>query len=198
MKSRGEKIKVWDPFIRLFHWCIVSLFFCNYLLSDRGMWFERGNTLHRYAGYIVIGFVLARLIWGIIGTKNARFANFIPRPKEFVVYMKALLRGEHPYYEGHNPAGAVMIVFLLSGLLATGLTGWLSTLGDVFDGWQASVAAATDFVDWGDVHEVFANLTMLAAGIHITAVVVVSHMTRENLVHSMLSGYKYKPNNDQK
>ncbi len=193
MEFSSEKVKVWDAFVRIFHWSVVTLFFCNYLLSDRGMPFERGNTLHIYAGYVVIGFVLARLVWGFIGSPNARFKNFIPTFSEFKTYMQAMLRGEHPYHEGHNPAGAVMIVCLLSGLLLTGLTGWLASLSDVFDGWQASVAAATDFVDWGGVHEFFANLTMLGAGIHITAVVLVSHMTKENLVHAMLSGYKKKP-----
>jgi Cytochrome b len=193
MEFSSEKVKVWDLFVRIFHWTVVTLFFCNYVLSDRGMPFARGNTLHRYAGYIIIGFVLARLVWGIIGTKNARFKNFIPNLTEFKNYMRAMLRGEHPYYEGHNPAGAVMIICLLSGLLLTGLTGWLATLGDAIDGWQATVAAATDFINWGHVHSFFANLTMLGAGIHITAVVVVSHLTRENLVHAMLSGYKKKP-----
>ena len=192
MEFSSEKVKVWDAFVRIFHWTVVTLFFCNYLLSDRGMPFERGGTLHIYAGYIVIGFVLARLVWGFIGSHHARFKNFIPSVSEFKSYMQAMLRGEHPYYEGHNPAGAVMIVCLLSGLLLTGLTGWLASLADVFDGWQASVATATDFIDWGEVHEFFANLTMLGAGIHITAVVLVSHMTKENLVHSMLSGYKNK------
>jgi len=187
-----EKIKVWDPFVRLFHWTIVILFFCNYLLSDRGMPFARGDTLHRYTGYVVIGFVLARCIWGFIGTRHARFKSFIPKRSEFIDYMKAMLRGEHPYYEGHNPAGAVMILFLLAGLLATGITGWLTVIGNEYEGWQASVAAATDFIYWGDVHEIFANLTMLAAGIHITAVVLVSHLTHENLIHSMITGYKKK------
>lgn len=192
MQNQIEKIKVWDPFVRLFHWSVVILFFCNYFLSERGMLFERGNTLHQYAGYIVIGFVLARCIWGVIGTHHARFKNFVPKWSVFVDYMKAMRRGEHPHYDGHNPAGAMMILCLLSGLLATGLTGWLASLADVYDGWQAVVAGSLDFIDWGEVHEFFANLTMLAAGIHITAVVVVSHLTRENLVHSMITGYKKK------
>ena len=72
------------------------------------------------------------------------------------------------------------------------ITGWLTILGNEYEGWQASVAAATDFIYWGDVHEIFANLTMLAAGIHITAVVLVSHLTHENLIHSMITGYKKK------
>ncbi len=192
MGLSSEKVKIWDPFIRIFHWIVVTLFFCNYLLSDKGMPFERGGTLHIYAGYIVIGFVLARLIWGVIGSHHARFKNFIPKPAEFMTYMRAMLRGEHTNYEGHNPAGAVMILCLLSGLLLTGLTGWLASLADVFDGWRAGIAAATDFIDWEEMHEFFANLTMLGAGIHITAVLIISHLMGENLVHAMLSGYKKK------
>ncbi len=193
MAFSSEKVKVWDLFIRFFHWTVVTLFFCNYLLSGKGMPLERGGILHIYAGYIVISFVLARLVWGVIGSHHARFKNFLPTPAEFTAYVRALWRGEFPYYEGHNPAGSVMIVCLLSGLLFTGLTGWLSSLADVFDGSQGSVAAATDFIDWGEVHEFFANLTMLGAGIHITAVVISSHLTGERLIHAMFSGYKKKP-----
>lgn len=192
MKTPSGKIKVWDGFVRIFHWTVVILFFCNYFLDGRDQLFERGGTAHRYAGYIVLGFVLARLIWGFIGTKNAKFKNFIPTPTQFMTYCKELLSGKHPYHEGHNPAGAVMIVCLLTGLILTGLTGWLASLADAMDGWEASVAMATDFVDWGGVHEFFVNLTMLGAGIHILAVIVVSHLDRENLVHAMLSGYKKK------
>ncbi|MDD2341349.1 MAG: cytochrome b/b6 domain-containing protein [Tolumonas sp.] len=193
MNTKIEQVKVWDLFVRVFHWTIVTLFFCNYFLSERGLPFERGSIVHIYTGYVIIGFVLARLIWGIIGSKNARFSSFIPKPSEFIHYMKCLMKGKHNHYEGHNPAGAVMIVCLLSGLLITGLSGWLASLGDVFDGWQATVAAATDFVPWGDVHAFFANLTLLGAGIHIIAVMLVSHLTKENLVLPMLSGYKKKP-----
>lgn len=190
MNNQFTKVKVWDPFIRIFHWAVVILFFCNYFLSDKGQLFQRGSKYHIYAGYAIICFVLARLIWGIIGSKNARFTSFIPSWSEFVGYTKKLVKGEHPYYEGHNPAGAVMIVCLLCGLLITGITGWLASLSDAFDGWQAMVASATDRVPWGEIHGFFANLTMLGAGIHITAVVVVSYLTNENLIHSIISGYK--------
>ena len=193
MESSSGKVKVWDAFIRIFHWIVVTLFFCNYLLSNKGMPFERGGTLHINAGFIIIGFVLARLVWGLVGSHHARFKNFLPTPAGFITYVRALWRGEFPYYEGHNPAGSVMIICLLSGLLFTGLTGWLASLAGVFDGWQGSIAAATDFIDWDDVHEFFANLTMLGAGIHITAVVISSHLTGERLIHAMVSGYKKKP-----
>ncbi|MBS1204742.1 MAG: cytochrome [Proteobacteria bacterium] len=190
MNMHNKQIKVWDLFIRVFHWTVVILFFCNYLLSDRGQLFQRGSTLHIYAGYIIICFVLVRLIWGVIGSKNARFSSFIPSYTEFKEYTKKLLSGEHPYYEGHNPAGAVMIVCLLAGLLITGVTGWLASISDSIDGWQAAIASATDIVPWGDIHSFFANLTMLGAGIHITAVLAISYLTKENLVRTMISGYK--------
>lgn len=193
MEFSSGKVKVWDAFVRIFHWTVVTLFFLNYLLSDTGMPFERGGTLHIYAGYTIIGFVLARLVWGVVGSHHARFKNFLPTPADFIAYVRALWRGEFSYYEGHNPAGSVMIVCLLSGLLLTGLTGWLASLAGIFDGWQGSIAAATDFIDWGNVHEFFANLTMLGAGIHISAVVISSHLTGENLIHAMISGYKKKP-----
>ena len=83
-----------------------------------------------------------------------------------------------------------MIVCLLAGLLLTGATGWLASISDRIDGWQAVIASATDIVPWGDIHSFFANLTMVGAGIHITAVLVISYLTKENLIRTMISGYK--------
>lgn len=166
-------VRVWDLFVRLFHWSCAALFLANYTVL------EAGSRVHRYVGYSLITLVIARILWGFVGSPYARFSSFVPSPRQLRDYLSALRRGEHPYYLGHNPLGALMVLFLLFMLLMTGISGWLLTQ----DGF------------WSDhlmkgLHELCANAVMLAVGAHIAAVLWISHTTREPLVPAMLHGHK--------
>lgn len=166
-------VRVWDPVVRLFHWTVVIAVCLNLFIL------KPGRLYHRYAGYVVIGAVLVRLVWGFIGTRHARFSEFFPTPGRLVPYLKALVRGEEPRHIGHNPAAAVMMLALMVLLLATGVTGWMTTL-DAFWG-----------EDWLEMlHEGFANAIMVLALIHAAAAIVESLRHRENLVWSMVTGRK--------
>jgi len=178
----SKPVSVWDPFVRVFHWLTASLFLGNFLLSDDGLWLEGGNRLHRWVGYTLAALVVARVIWGFIGSYHARFRSFVPSISQMKSYVRELRLGRHPYYLGHNPAGALMILFLLFGLLATATTGWMLTLDSYYG------------EEWlEELHGLLANSVMAAVVVHVLAVVVVSLKTRENLVHAMLTGKKTPP-----
>ncbi len=108
---------VWDPMIRIFHWSLVAAFVVAYLTEDEMM------TLHVYAGYLIAGLLVFRVIWGFIGPRHARFSNFVYTPAEVLGYLKDMASGHPPRYLGHNPAGGAMIVLLLASLLVTGCSG---------------------------------------------------------------------------
>ncbi|OYX79776.1 MAG: cytochrome B [Bradyrhizobium sp. 35-63-5] len=166
-------VKVWDPFVRLFHWSLASLFLIAYLTGDAI------EKVHIAAGYTIGGLIALRIIWGFVGPKHARFVNFVRSPQVVLAYMRdvALLRA--PRYIGHNPAGGVMIIALLVMLAATAATGFSLTT-DVFWG-----------VRWlKEVHEVFANLTVGLVVLHVIGVVVASFEHKENLVKAMVTGRK--------
>ena len=112
-----NEIRVWDPFIRIFHWSLVVAFSIGYLSG------EEENALHIYSGYAVLGLVAFRLLWGIIGTKYARFTNFIYSPTAVFRYLKSLIERKPLHYVGHNPAGGWMIVALLLCLLVVSISG---------------------------------------------------------------------------
>lgn len=170
---RSKYVAVWDPVVRIFHWLVVAGYFANMFIT------EEGKAVHRWIGYAVIGAVLLRLIWGFIGTKHARFSDFIPTPSRLWRYVTSLLRGREPRYIGHNPAAALMIVALMSMLLLCGVTGWMQGL-DAFWG-----------VEWvQDLHETAANLILVLVGIHVAAAIIESLRHRENLVRSMITGRK--------
>ncbi|AVV84276.1 cytochrome B561 [Shewanella putrefaciens] len=96
-----QTIKVWDLLIRIFHWSLVGFFALAYLTEGEDEWM----TIHSYAGYSILILLVFRLLWGVMGTHNARFSNFITRPKEVLVYLKGLITGKAKDYIGHNPAG---------------------------------------------------------------------------------------------
>ncbi|MEO6983974.1 MAG: cytochrome b/b6 domain-containing protein [Paralcaligenes sp.] len=170
----AASVAVWDIFIRVFHWSLVAAFASAYLSSDAG-------AIHHWFGYVVIGLISARLIWGVVGSKYARFANFVPSPSRFTTYMQDILASREPRYLGHNPAGGAMIVTLLLMLGVTGFTGWLLTT-DMF--WGSDIMAG--------LHAVCANTVLALIGVHLAGVALASWRTRENLVKAMFTGRKRK------
>jgi len=172
-RSPAVSVKVWDPLVRICHWALVIAFFTAFLSA------EDSAALHERSGWVVLGLVGFRLIWGVVGTRHARFAAFVPSPARLLSYLRDLLRGAARRYIGHTPAGGAMIVALLVALGATAGTG----------------AAMT--TEWGwdnhalkEAHEAMANLTLALIGMHVAGVVAMSLLHRENLVAAMLTGRK--------
>ena len=112
-----NRVKVWDPLVRVFHWALVAAFGIAYFSEDDFL------LLHSWAGYIVFALLLVRLVWGFLGTRYARFSNFIYSPREIRQFLKQTLRLRAKRYIGHNPAGGAMIVLLIISLLITTITG---------------------------------------------------------------------------
>ncbi|ANQ83356.1 cytochrome b561 family protein [Azoarcus olearius] len=168
-----ERVKVWDLPVRLFHWSLVAAFLTAWLSADDA------ETLHQGAGYCALGLVAFRVLWGFVGCRHARFVDFVPSPQGLFGYLRAALRGQEPRYRGHNPAAAVMILFLLAMVGVIGATGWAMTTDW---GWGA---------DWlEEIHEAAAHLTLAAVAVHVAAAIYESWRHRENLVRAMVDGYK--------
>jgi len=179
-------VKVWDPLIRIFHWSLVFFFILAYITEDDWM------TIHSYAGYCIAFLVLFRLIWGFIGTRHARFSDFIIPPADVIVYGKQLLHGKARRYLGHNPAGAAMIVTMLSTISITVVSGVFLYATEGY-----GPLANTFFASWSDdfledIHELSANFTLLMVAVHVGGVLLSSFLHRENLVRAMISGLKRK------
>jgi len=117
MSNSSTSIKVWDPIVRIGHWTLVIAFFTAYFTEDDFM------TVHTWAGYVVAGVVLFRILWGFIGSKHARFKDFIYKPSAVITYLKGLLQRKPQHFLGHNPAGGAMVIALLISLCITGYSG---------------------------------------------------------------------------
>jgi len=170
--SNSNQVKVWDPLVRLSHWGLVATFCIAFLSEDDLM------SLHLYTGYTLLALLTLRLIWGVVGTKYARFSNFVKTPHEVKSYIISLFTGRATYYTGHNPAGGLMIVIMISSLLLTSLTG----LG------THSLGFAENILE--ELHEFFANATLIMIFIHIAGVAFSSLYHNENLAKAMITGKK--------
>lgn len=166
-------VKVWDLFVRLFHWSLATLFVVAYATGDEI------EKIHIAAGYTIAALLALRIVWGFVGPRHARFANFVRRPREVLTYLRDVALFRAPRYIGHNPAGGVMILALLAMLAGTCATGFMMTT-DAF--WGA------EWVE--DVHEVLANLTVGLIALHVLGVLAASFEHGENLVKAMVTGRK--------
>jgi len=166
-------VRVWDLFVRLFHWALVASFAAAWLT-------RHGNEdIHHLAGYAAAALVGLRVVWGLVGTHYARFRQFARGPMTVLGYLRDIVTGREARYIGHNPAGAAMILTLLVLLAGTALTGWMMTT-DQFWG-----------VDWvGKTHERLADGLLILVALHIAGVVLASVRHRENLVLAMFTGRK--------
>jgi cytochrome b len=179
--------KVWDPLVRVFHWSLVVAFATAYFTEDELL------DVHVVAGYAVVGLVLFRILWGMVGTRHARFTDFVAGPRTAWAYTKDVLRGGARRYLGHNPAGGLMIVALLVSLLVTTFTGLMTYGAHKHAGPLAGWFVASDKSlahSLKEVHEFFANFTVFLVVVHLLGVAVESLLHRENLVRSMFTGRK--------
>jgi len=181
------QIKVWDLPLRVFHWTLVASFLIAYITEDDFM------TVHSYAGYTIMALIVFRLIWGFIGSQHARFSDFVCTPTATLTYLKDVFYNRSQRYLGHNPAGAAMVIALLVSLLITTITGLAVFATEEGLGPLVSLMDTTPnyiFDAAEDVHEFFANVTLALIVFHIIGVVVTSLSHKENLIRSMMTGYK--------
>lgn len=167
------RILVWDAPVRVFHWLMVASFAGAWLTSGSEQW----RLVHATLGYTMVGLVVLRIVWGLAGTKYARFASFVRSPASVVRYVTHLVKGRPERYVGHNPAGALAIVAMLLLTLALGATGW-AQYNDAGGKWL------------GESHEGIANAMLALVALHVVAVLASSFLHRDNLVRAMITGYK--------
>lgn len=185
--NESQTVRVWDVFIRVFHWALVGAFATAYLSA------EDFESVHVWAGYAVLGLVAARLLWGVIGTEHARFANFVRSPVAAFRYVVDVVAGRARRFIGHNPAGAAMIVLMLVTLIALTISGVALYGADEGQGPLAGMLAGSgEEVEHllEEVHEFLANLMLAFIAIHVVGVLVESLVHHESLVRSMFTGRK--------
>lgn len=206
-----EEIRVWDPLVRIFHWSLVLAFVVAYLSG------EEESDIHIYAGYIIAGLLVFRLLWGFVGSRYARFSDFWYAPRDIIEYIKDMLSGSPKHYLGHNPAGAAMIFALLLSLVVVTYSGLKvyaieEGAGPLAQGTEISLITSAHADDddehgeygehegdaedefweefWEEIHEASANFVLFLVILHIAGVFIAGKLHDENLVKAMITGNK--------
>lgn len=173
ISPKAAMVRVWDPFVRVFHWSLVGLFALAFITGDEI------EKVHIMAGYAIVGLVVLRIIWGFVGSRHARFSDFVRSPQAILTYLGSVLRGQSPRYVGHNPAGGAMVLVLLAMIAAIATTGYMMTT----DAYWGSEGLE-------DIHEGLVNATLVFVALHVAGAVFTGLAHRENLVKAMITGRK--------
>ena len=174
--TRTPSTLVWDMPVRVFHWLLVLCFAGAWITAESEHW----RLVHVTLGYTMAGLLAFRVLWGLVGTRHARFASFVRGPRAVLGYLKSLVGRNPEHHTGHNPAGALAIVGLLALIAVTAASGF-ATYNELGGEWLE------------DLHEGAANAMMLLVVVHVLGVVVSSFVHKENLVRSMFTGRKPVP-----
>ncbi|WP_436643465.1 cytochrome b/b6 domain-containing protein [Microbaculum sp. FT89] len=172
-ETRPADVRVWDPLVRIFHWTLVGGFLVAYVSGDE--W----DRLHINIGYGIAALIAVRLVWGVVGTRHARFSDFVYRPSRVLAYLRDTMAFRARRYIGHNPAGGAMVVALLTMIAIICGTGYMMTTNAYWG------------VEWvEEAHEIAVNATLVLIVAHVAGVLVASWEHGENLVRAMVTGRK--------
>ncbi|MCD6040941.1 MAG: cytochrome [Burkholderiales bacterium] len=173
-------MQIWDLFVRIAHWTLVVSILGAWLTSEIDG--KAAEVVHEWLGYAALAVLALRIPWGWIGSRYARFSQFVRGPRKTIAYARSLATGHEPRHLGHNPLGAWMIVALIVMIIAASGSGWLYVT-DRFWG-----------EEWlEDLHEGLANILFTLVALHVAGVVFSSLRHRENLVRAMITGRKRAP-----
>ena len=175
-ETENTTVKVWDWPVRVFHWTLAASVLGAFVTGEN----EDFERLHQTLGGVAAGLIAFRVVWGLVGTRYARFTEFISSPAQVWAYIKSLRSGQAQHFVGHNPVGAIAVIVLMVLVSLSVYTGWLLTADDV--------------AEWlEEAHEIAANTLITVVLVHVIGVLWSSRTHGENLLKAMLTGRKTAP-----
>lgn len=189
MRQKGHstpsftRVPVWDLPVRIFHWTLVLLVIGQVATAQVG-----GNAMeyHALGGYAILTLVLFRIVWGFVGSRHARFTDFLRGP----VAVWRHLRGQAAQTLGHNPAGGWSVVLMLVSLLTQALTGLFANDDIMMEGPLAKHVSGEVSAFATRIHDVNAIVLLTLIAIHLLAVLFYLFGKKQNLIGPMLTGRK--------
>ena len=175
-ETENTTVKVWDGPVRVFHWTLAASVLGAFVTGEN----EDFERLHQTLGWVAAGSIAFRVVWGLIGTRYARFREFVRGPAQVWAYVKSVRSGQAQHFVGHNPVGAIAVIVLMVLVGLSVYTGWLLTADDV--------------AEWlEEAHEIAANTLITVVLVHVIGVLWGSRTHGENLLKAMLTGRKTAP-----
>jgi cytochrome b len=178
----SQRIKLWDLPIRLFHWSLALLVLAAIVTGKIG-----GNAIvwHGRIGLLLLGLIVFRIVWGLIGSSHARFASFFPTPGRVRAYLQGRWHGV-----GHNPLGAFSVLGLLALVSFQIVSGLLGNDDIAFNGPLADLISKGLSDKLTGLHKLSVNLLIALIALHLVAILYYVHIKKDNLLKPMLTGWK--------
>lgn len=182
-KTASPQVPVWDLPVRIFHWALVLLVICQVATAQLG-----GNAMeyHALGGYAILALVLFRIVWGFVGGRHARFADFLRGPADVWRH----LRGRAAETLGHNPAGGWSVALMLVSLLLQALSGLFANDDIMMEGPLAKHVSSDASALATLVHDINAGVLLTLIAIHLLAVLYYLFGKKQNLIGPMFTGRK--------
>nr|QLG20362.1 hypothetical protein [uncultured bacterium]QLG20372.1 hypothetical protein [uncultured bacterium]QLG20485.1 hypothetical protein [uncultured bacterium]QLG20528.1 hypothetical protein [uncultured bacterium]QLG20585.1 hypothetical protein [uncultured bacterium] len=176
------RVKVWDLPLRITHWALAACVIAAYVSQSIG-----GNAMvwHGRFGLAVLGLVIFRLVWGVVGSTNARFIHFVRGPSSIKAYLHGQWSGL-----GHNPLGALSVVAMLGVLLALTATGLFANDDILFEGPLFALISKDLSDQLSKIHQWFEPFILGLVALHIAALGFYVWIKKQTLVRPMLTGWK--------
>jgi cytochrome b len=183
----AEQRQVWDLPVRVFHWTLVAAIIAAFITNRLGVSYFK---YHVWCGYAVIVLVLFRIVWGFVGTRHAKFWNFVCGPAVTLRYAIGLLRGRELHHAGHNPLGAWMVVALLIALGIQAVTGLFGNDEIINVGPLYGYVSKELSLQLTSLHRHLFYWIIAAVAIHVLAVIAHHAFGHGNLLRAMITGRK--------
>ena len=180
-----RKIRIWDRPTRIFHWVLAILFTICFMSGIRGHF-----DIHIPAGQALLVLVVARIVWGLVGSETSRLTRLLNSPRTIFAYLGKLFRREPDHLVGHNPIGALSVVAMLFLLLVqTGLGLFAADIDGIYEGPLSFLVDYETARQISGLHYQIADVLLVLIGLHIAAVLFHLIYKRENLITAMFTGY---------
>ena len=183
-EGKTRRIRVWDRPTRIFHWLLVILFVVCFI-SGRQERFD----IHIVAGQALLVLVVARILWGIVGSETSRLHRLVRSPAEIAAYVRVIFRRAPDRHAGHNPLGGLSVVAMLAALLLqTGLGLFAADVDGLHEGPLSFLVSYDLARQASDLHGLVVDILLALVVLHLAAIAFHLLYKRENLTGPMLTG----------
>jgi len=188
VEKPAQAYRIWDAPTRLFHWLTVTTVAVAALTGYFGpAWML---SIHAWAGYLLAGLVVFRLVWAFFGSEFSRFDRLEIAPRAVIAHLRGLLAGRGTHRIGHTPAGSAMIVAVIAVILAILVTGLVTLGGQEKQGVLAGIVPYSVGHAARGIHSLLTVVLLAMVAIHVVAVVADSLWGPANLIAAMITGRK--------
>lgn len=193
--QQARRTRIWDPALRVFHWLLAILVIANWLLGKFG---PNIMTLHFWLGYTIVGLLVFRVIWGLIGPKSARFSGLIYSPRRVLSYLRQMGRRSPSHWPGHAPIGGLAVIAILLALLWQVGTGLITDPDDFVNVGPLAGLVGSRIATKADAwHSLGADIILILVVLHIVAILFYRIWKNEDLIRPMLTGWKWVRRQDK-